>query len=185
MKGPKVHGNDLLAVGTAELPDHALLARYRQDGAYTDCYVVDIPGHRSHPECVDAFYTTRLFKVERFILAVLARRPSTDAQAQALAVGHIDRFAAWTVEDRTENQLLLRDFLGRTRSWLMSTTHDSGDGRMTRLYFGSAVVPVGRDRGGRAKFGVAFHALHGFHHVYSRALLRAAGVRLRGCEPGR
>jgi hypothetical protein len=72
---------------------------------------------------------------------------------------------------------LLCDFLGRTRSWLMS---GAGDGdSSTRLYFGSAVVPNGVDESGKKHFGFGFHALMGFHKLYSRALLRSAASRLK------
>jgi hypothetical protein len=49
--------------------------------------------------------------------------------------------------------------------------------RGTRLYFGSAVVPV--VSAGKASPGVAFGALLGFHKVYSRLLLHAARSRLK------
>ena len=48
----------------------------------------------------------------------------------------------------------------------------------TRLYFGSAVVPV-RDRvSGQPRMGFVFQALLGFHKLYSRVLLGAARSRL-------
>ncbi|HET9483682.1 MAG TPA: hypothetical protein VFO79_06985, partial [Xanthomonadales bacterium] len=99
------------------------------------------------------------------------------AQAAALASGRADAFAAWSVEGRTDDQLLLCDLHGRTRSWLMSAPLDGG----TRLYFGSAVVPVaGRD--GRATLGTGYRALLGFHRIYSRVLLRSARARLERSE---
>jgi len=161
-----------------ELPREALLGKYKQNGAYTDCYFIDIPRAVSQAEYVEAFYTTKLFKVERFILALLAQRPSTDAQAKLLALDEAKSFAAWSVEGRTPDQLLLCDFLGSTRSWLMSAVSNDGDSSTTRLYFGSAVVPKVDRVTGRASFGVAFHMLSGFHRIYSRALLRSACSRL-------
>jgi hypothetical protein len=157
------------------LPAHALLSRYGGDRGYADCYVATVARRVTQAEYVEAFYTTRLFKLERWILAVLAARPSTDPQAGELARAERDRFAAWTVEDRTADQLLLADALGGTRSWLSSEPQEGGG---TRLFFGSAVVP--RRRGGSAKprMGLLFHALLGFHRLYSRALLRAARQRL-------
>jgi hypothetical protein len=166
------------SIRAGELPGGALLGAYRGGGAYADCFIVDVPRHVTQAEYVNAFYTTALFKVERTLLAWFAARPSSDAQARALADGTSNAFAAWTVEGREADQLLLRDFLGRTRSWLMSAPSGPGAPRATRLYFGSAVVSAGRGRTGRARMGWAFHALLGFHKMYSRALLRAAVRRL-------
>ena len=169
------------AVAEHPLPGHALLARYGGEQGYADCYVATVPRPVSQAEYVEAFYTTGLFKVERRILAVLARRPSTDAQAGELARGLRDRFAAWTVEDRGPDQLLLADAVGGTRSWLMTEPDGRGG---TRLYFGSAVVPRRRSDGSaRPRMGFLFHALLGFHKRYSRALLSAAGARLQGSRP--
>ncbi len=160
-----------------DLPQRALLGKYRRQGAYTDCYSVVMPRAISYAEYVEAFYTTPLFKVERFILATLVSKSSTDIQAKQLASGEVEAFAAWSVEERAENQLLLCDFLGRTRSWLMTDAEQSNSGN-TRLYFGSAVVPELNAKTGQASFGFAFHALQGFHRHYSRALLRSAVSRL-------
>src|SRR5262245_17998590 len=125
------------------VPAHALLARYSMDGNYTDCYRTEIPRQIALAEFVFAFYTTFVFKLERYILRWTVDKPSTDAEARQLADRAIDRFAAWQVEDRSEHELLMCDFVGRTRSWLRveSMNTDSGS-RRTRLYFGSAVVPI-------------------------------------------
>lgn len=161
-----------------ELPQQALLSKYKQQGAYTDCYSIVVPRAVAHSEYIEAFYTTPLFKVERFILAALVSRPSTDLGAKQLAAGEVETFAAWSVEGKAENQLLLCDFLGRTRSWLMTEASEKGTPASTRLYFGSAVVPQRASKTGRANFGFGFHALLGFHRLYSRALLRSAVCRL-------
>jgi hypothetical protein len=160
-------------IAPCPLPAGALLGRYRDIGAYTDCYGVTVPGDVAHARFVEAFYTTWLFKLERAVL-VLVGKPSTDAQARALAHGEAEAFAAWRVEARAPAQLLLCDYRRRTRSWLMREAVENG----TRLYFGSAVVPV-VDKDGRRSLGFAFRALLGFHRIYSRALLRAAIARLR------
>jgi hypothetical protein len=163
------------AITTSPLPEHALLARYAANGGYTDCYATDLPGSYSHAEFVAAFYTTWLFKLERAILKLLVAKPSTDDEAAQLARGGRDSFAAWTVEASAPNQLLLCDFLGNTRSWLMvEPRHDGG---VTRLYFGSAVVPRAVNDG-PPRLGFSFRALLGFHRRYSRALLAAARARL-------
>jgi hypothetical protein len=166
------------SIQLCELPQKALLGRYKQQDAYTDCYSVVVPRAISHSEFIEAFYTTPLFKAERFILATLASRPSTDLQAKQLASGEVEAFAAWSVEGRAENQLLLCDFLGRTRSWLMAVSGEQGNPPSTRLYFGSAVVPERDAKTGQAKYGPGFHAMLGFHRLYSRALLRSAVSRL-------
>lgn len=163
-------------VQRAELPNSALLLRYQREGTHTDCYVLEVPDRVSHTDYVEAFYTTALFKTERWILAALVARPSTDAQARQLAAGELDRFAAWNVEARDENQLLMCDFQGRTRSWLM--TAPGAMPGSTRLYFGSAVVPVIDRHTGESRLGAGYSALLGFHKLYSRALLRAASRRL-------
>lgn len=161
-----------------ELPEAALLRRYQRDGAFADCYVTVIARRASHAEFVEAFYTTALFKVERTILARLVSKPSTDADVRQLADGTRDSFAAWNVEARSPDQLLLSDFRGRTRSWLMVACEASGTApQHTNLYFGSAVVPaIGKS--GTPSLGPVFSLLLGFHTLYSRALLSAARSRL-------
>ncbi|NGY05738.1 DUF2867 domain-containing protein [Solimonas terrae] len=148
-----------------------MLDACRRQGHYTDCYTTRIPGTISQAEYVEAFYTTALFKLERRLLRWLAAAPSSDDEARALARAERNRFAAWQVEARSPDQLLLA--AGRTKSWLMVRPQ----GGTTRLYFGSAVVP-GRSRAGRSGLGPTFAALLGFHKLYSRALLRAARRRL-------
>jgi hypothetical protein len=174
------------SVHPAELPAGALLQNCRAAGAYADCYVCDVEGVVSHAAFVEAFYTTRLFKLERFILRWLARRPATDADARRLAEGTADGFSAWRVEGRSTNQLLLADFTGHTKSWLMvAPVPDDGGHQCTRLHFGSAVVPR-RSRGAHEKpsMGFAFHALLGFHRLYSRLLLTAARSRVMRLQRG-
>lgn len=162
---------------SCELPNHALLTRYRQSGAYADCYAAEIAGSVSHAEYVEAFYTTPVFRLERLILRWLVARPSTDAEARQLAWGELDTFAAWSVEARAVNQLLLCDFRGRTRSWLMVEALP-GAPPGTRLYFGSAVVPARNSDAARTGPGFVFGALLGFHRLYSRILLKSAIFRL-------
>ena len=164
------------AVRPTELPAQALLRRYLRDGHYADCYAVDLPVAVSQADFIEAFYTTPLFKLERAVLAAAAGKPSTYDEARALARGERDAFAAWTVEDRSDTQLLLADFMGRTRSWLMAEADGHGG---ACLHFGSAIVPK-RDRDtGRTSIGTGFGLMLGFHKLYSRALLTAARNRLR------
>jgi hypothetical protein len=164
------------SIQSCELPANALLRRYLNEGTYADCYVIEVAGTVAHTAYVEAFYTTALFRLERLLLSWLVARPSTDAQVRELAAGTGAAFAAWNVEARDLNQLLLSDFRGRTRSWLMSST--AADNQSTRLFFGSAVVPVISRRSGEAKMGAAFRVLLGFHKLYSQLLLRAAVARL-------
>ena len=168
----------MFGIQSCPLPEVALLDRYRRDGAFTDCYAVDMPGSISHARYVAAFYTTAVFKLERLILQWAVSMPSTDAQALQLAAGEIDSFAAWRVESRCDKQLLLCDFQGRTRSWLMVAQATTRIGAGTRLYFGSAVVPVERSGAGKPKLGPVFQALLGFHRIYSQVLLSAAKSQL-------
>lgn len=168
----------MISIQACELPAESLLLTYREAGAYTDCYFTDVARPVSHAEYVEAFYTTAVFKLERLILAWFVSRPSTDQQAKALAAGELSSFAAWSVEGRNANQLLLCDFQSRTRSWLMTVPAANGNSGSTRLYFGSAVVPVMNRRTGQASMGFAFRALLGFHKVYSRVLLRATISRI-------
>lgn len=164
------------------LPERAFLRKYAQEkGAFTDCYFVDLPGEVSQQDYISAFYRSRVFRAERVLLGLLARRPASDADAERLGRGDTSRFSVWDVEARAADQLLLREFTGATRSWLMSETLASASGPVTRLYFGSAAIPCRASASGEPKFGRVFHALMGFHRSYSRALLGSArAVLLRG-----
>lgn len=159
------------------MPAKAFLRDYQVDGTYADCYALELPRTVSQAEYVEAFYTTPLFKLERALLRWLVARPSTDADARELAAGRSQRFAAWSVERQDAEQLLLRDFRGRTRSWLMAAPAEAPGS--TRLHFGSAVVPVRDAASGRLSLGAPFQALLGFHKLYSRLLLAAAARRLQ------
>ena len=128
----------------------------------------------SQADYVAAFYTTWLFKLERVILAALVNKPSTDDEARVLARGERDGFAAWSVEGRVGNQLLMCDYQSRTRSWLMVEPGAAS----TRLYFGSGIVPRIDRETGEKRMGPGFRALLGFHTMYSRALLAVARNRL-------
>lgn len=163
-------------VRNAEVPDGSLLARYVAAGAYADCYVAEMPIVVTHAQFVEAFYTTALFKLERLLLRLFLASPSTDAQARQLSEGKVSSFAAWSVEARADNQLVLS--AGRTRSWLMVTPSRDPLSVGTQLFFGSAVVPPRASSGTGRGLGFAFTALLGFHRMYSRALLWSAQARL-------
>lgn len=172
------------------IPDNALHAYYAASGGHADCYAAVIPrrardkrGGVSLADFVLAFYTSPLFRLERWILALVLGKTSTDAEAKAVAVGEAPfdrpgakgrdtaRFAAWTVEARSESQLVMCDYQGRTRSWFMVQP-----GEPTRVYFGTAIAA---GRGGRTPF--AFRLLMPVHRLYSRALLWSA---VRGLRAG-
>lgn len=161
-----------------ELPEQALLAAHARRGAYTDCFALTVPGRVDLALLVEAFLTGRLFRLERQVLAWGLRLPSTDEQARAIALGQGQRFAAWQVEARTADELLLD--AGQTRLWLSVQAHE-GPSPTTTLRMGSAVLP--RRAGGG--FGPLFHALKGLHVVYSRHLLAGAARRLAALQAAR
>jgi hypothetical protein len=163
-----------MSIHQASLPPRSLLANQANSNDHLDCFAVVIPGNVTLEAYVAAFYTTWLFKLERFILR-LAGQPSTDAQALALARGERQEFAFWKQEARDGQELLMRDLSGVTCSWLMVDPTGSG----TRLYFGSGVRA--RQTVGQASSGLAwsYRALMGLHMLYSRALLATAARRIQ------
>jgi len=161
-------------VEACSIPEQGLLRRYANAHDFVDCYVVGVDRSVSLEQFVFAFYTTWLFKLERFVLRLVSK-PSTDAHAQQLAAGSSDRFSAWDVEARAPEQLLMRDFRGNTRSWFMIAKC----GGATRLYFGSAVIARTSTPQRRPVLGKRFRMLLAFHRLYSRLLLSAAEARLR------
>lgn len=146
-------------------------------GCYTDSYQTILPHQITLSEFVTAFYTTPLFKLERIILKYAASKPSTDSDIERLLQGSQQKFAAWSVEAQTENQLLMCDFHHRTRSWFMTLPEMVDNKPATRLLFGSAVTPI-KSNNGEATLGKGFTALIGFHKLYSRALLYSASKAL-------
>ncbi len=159
------------------LPSNALSAAYKEQGAFVDCYYIDIATDISLAEYIQAFYTTAIFKLERSLLSLATFKRTKDDEAVKLSLGESDTYSIWTVEGREDNQVMLRDFTGNTRSWLM-VEKASGSEMNTRLYFGSVVVPKSKAENGQASFGVLFNLLSKFHQVYSKALLTAAYKRL-------
>jgi len=168
----------MTSISPCQLPTTALLRRYGGEQAYSDCFVTEVNRTVALAPYVEAFYTTALFKVERFLLRWFASLPSTDLDASQLAEGSTQAFSAWRVEDRTTDQLLLSDVTGRTRSWLMVAPPEHVAGKGTRLFFGSAVLLFENPRSGEREMGFRFRALLGFHNLYSRLLLSAARARL-------
>lgn len=154
------------------VPRDGLLSKYASDpDVYTDCFEVMHPLAVDLPTFIEAFYTTRLFRLERLVLRFALGRSIHDSEVSALAREDAAGFAAWRVEDRAPGQILLCDLSGATRSWLAVAPKQGG---ATRLLFGSAVVP----RKGQ-KLGLAFRLFLPIHRIYARALLRTAEWRLR------
>lgn len=153
------------------VPDASLLGAYARRGAFTDCYATSVPAAITLPEFIEAFYTTRLFKLERWLLATALNVRSSDEQALELAQSKSEQFSAWKVESRSNHEILLN--AAQTRSWL-GVRPQTSTVPTTTLLFGSAVVP--KRPGG--KFSPAFHMLVGFHRLYSRLLLAAASKRV-------
>ena len=83
-----------MSIRASDIPDESLLRRYRESGDYADCYTTSVAGSVTHAEFVTAFYTTWLFKLERWILTWAVGKPSTDVDAARVATGASDRFAA-------------------------------------------------------------------------------------------
>ena len=168
-----------MSIYRCSLPPDAFLQRYAGNVGYADCFRVDVPGAIGLGCYVETFYTTRLFKTERAILS-LAGHPSSDAEAALVAQGEASRFAAWHVEARADDQLLMCDVTGRTRSWFQVALNRDGD---TTLYFGSAVTSVKTGATGRKSMGLVFNLLLPVHILYSRALLAAAQRKIARSSP--
>ncbi|MBC7611019.1 MAG: hypothetical protein H7228_15860, partial [Polaromonas sp.] len=167
------------SVQPCEVPAHSLLSRYGGGAGFADCYVIEVAGVVTQAAFIEAFYTSALFKVERTLLQYLASKPATDGDAKQLAAGKASMFSAWSVESQSADELLLADFSGRTRSWLSVVPGaQRAPATSTLLYFGSAVLPIRRKGTTQSDMGWLFHALLGFHRLYSRLLLSAAGKRV-------
>lgn len=154
------------------LPAEVLLARYVSEGNYIDCFTADVPVAVAQADFVRVFYSSWAFRPERLLLKLVLGKGATATDVAELAAGKRTIFAAWSVEAQTADQLLLCDYQGLTRSWLMAAP--LGDGQSTRLHFGSAVVPRGRRLA-----GLTFRALTWFHRAYSQLLLSATVQRLK------
>ncbi len=158
-----------MQISEPDLPADALHAYHLDEPVtYTDCFACDIPQEVDLTSYIEAFYTTAIFRAERFVLRHLARSKTTDADVEALARGHAQHLAVWKVEARTSDQIVMD--AGRTKSWLHVAPLESG----TRLYFGSVVVPEPAKGLRPARLGPVFDTLLVPHKLYSRLLLGAA-----------
>lgn len=166
----------MTAVQPNPLPAGALLTAYRDAGDYTDCFITSVAGDVELPALISAFYSTWLFAMERFILKWVVKKPSTAQDILRLSTGEAEQFAAWSVETRHEDQLLLTDFRGHTRSWLMCRAAQE-PGR-TELLFGSAVVSPEHRRQLGQRRPDGYSVLMPVHRMYSVALLACARRKL-------
>jgi hypothetical protein len=141
---------------------------WRESG---DCFAVSVDRMIPLAAFVFAFYTSRVFRIERLILGLLAGAPSTDTEARRLADGSGTSFAIWRVGERTATQLLMCDRYERTRSWFRVVPLKDGK---TLLQFGSAVASNGGPRAAASARRTLFRLLLKFHVVYSQVLLNAA-----------
>jgi hypothetical protein len=178
----------MFSVTQDAVPDDSLLRTYRGGArpecwrGQGDCFAVRVDRSVSLADFVFAFYTSPVFRVERLILRLLARAPSTDAEARRLAEGAGMSFAVWRVGERTATQLLMCDRYERTRSWFRVVPLSEGK---TLLQFGSAVASrIGTRTATRARGWSLFRLLLKFHVVYSQVLLHASKRGVMSARPG-
>ena len=163
-------------------------------GAYIDCFCFMMPCVISFEEFVTAFYTSRLFKIERVILSIVVRKPSDDRQAIAIAQGRQKYFSAWSERARSPNELLMCDFQNQTCSFFKvvevpcSKSRESSENHYkdfstnapsSVLYFGTVLVPHKHSNGKLKEKPLFIRWLMPFHRLYSKALMRSAIKRLR------
>ena len=165
----------LFAASACDLPPEALLAAYAEDpDNYTDCFAVEVQGNVSLADFIAAFYTTWLFKLERWLLSFALGARATDQDARNLAEGQTERYSAWTVEARTDSQIVMCPVGEKTRSWFMVEPLDG----TTTLYFGSAVLGTKPGHRTSRTSALLIKLLLPFHRLYSLALLSAARRKL-------
>ena len=153
-----------MSIQMGEIPAQGLLGRYNLvEHAYTDCFKTQIDQSVSFEKYAHAFFTSPVFKLERVLIALTTGKKTTEKSVDDLISGQSNDFAVWQVEDRTDNQILMKVGDGQIRTWLMSE-QDEGH---TNMYFGSAILP----RNEKGDKGFLFHALLGFHKLYARTLL--------------
>ncbi len=171
----------MFSVRREAVAEDSLLRTYRGDtrperwGRYGDCFSLIAERRVSLTDFVFAFYTSPVFRIERFLLGAFAGAASSDTQAREVAEGSAAAFALWYVGERTATQLLMCDRYERTRSWFRVVPLDRD---RTLLQFGSAVAASRGSRSEGAALGLGFRLLMGFHILYSQALLHAAKVKI-------
>lgn len=159
-------------VRSGTIPTTSLLYEYETvKGGYCDCYVVDTQGDANLQNYISVFFETWIFKLELKLLSLFGLNRDRPDQVKQLAEGCVKTFAAWKVEGRTENDLLLAVGTGPIRTWLRVEAHSEN---AVRFYFGSALLPLRTDRNGHPRLDAISMVLLPFHKLYSRILLRAA-----------
>lgn len=171
----------MFSVSREEVSDDSLLRTFRGGShperwrTYVDCFCTRVADDVSLSDFVFAFYTSALFRIERWILRVTIGAASIDADARAVATGSAKTFAAWYVGERTADQLLMCDRYESTRSWFRVVPLNDGG---TLLQFGSGIAARASKNGGGMTISRGFRFLVGFHVVYSRLLLWQASRRV-------
>jgi hypothetical protein len=167
----------MLSIVQCPLADDALLRTYLGDvhpewwAGQGDCFCITVPGAVPLGDFVFAFYTAPVFRIERWLLSVIAGARSTDADARAVADGSGESFAVWRMVARTDTQLVMGDRYGRTRSWFRVVPANGGG---TVLQFGSAVASRRDGPGREPRPSLVFRLLLRFHVIYSQVLLWSA-----------
>ncbi|MFN5699870.1 MAG: hypothetical protein ACOVPA_20875 [Rubrivivax sp.] len=158
------------------IPEWSLLAPYAQQPHYADHFCVSVSAEVTIEQWAAAFFTSRAFRLERFLLNRFFPSKATDDTAYALGEGRSDVFSAWTVERRGPGQLLLKS--GITRTWLAAAPHEamtSSASGITALYLGSAVLGAYE----RSIAAWALRATLAPHRAYSQVLLHSGTKNLR------
>ena len=161
-------------VRVADPPELSLIIPYESmPGFYIDCFAVDLPTHCSLEAFLKAFYTSWIFRLERLILRLALRVPTSSDDLSAMLSGASDKFAVWIIEERQADQMIAKAVGGsnRTRSWFRVLSRDDGG---TRLFFGSVLEPEPSLEGAPPRLGLMFRAGIGAHRLYARVLLAAA-----------
>ena len=174
----------MFSVQTGEIPESGYLKPYRERSSwYTDCFFVDVQGQVCLSQFISAFFTTFLFRSERWVLGVFTSSPSSDQNVMDLASGVSDRLSLWRVEARDDQQLILSFGELGVRTWLMVEPHPE-IANVSRLYFGtgldfsSRVAPEMDSQSRERKVSVLFYPFLGFHRFYARLLLWSAKVKV-------
>lgn len=169
----------MFSVKIGTIPENGLLNSYdRQPGCYIDCFTVEIARTVTLFEYISVFFNTPVFRLERLLLGLFASKPSDEKALKDLASGIGTTFAGWKVESRNKDQLLMSVGSGPIRTWLMIESNLAKPD-VTRLYFGSGLVPVEQDSLGKPSIGLIYRLTLGFHKFYSRLLLWLAAKGLQ------
>src|SRR5271154_45861 len=103
----------MFSVTREPVPEDSLLRTYRGGarpwrwGKYGDCFSLIADREVSLSGFVFAFYSSWVFRPERWLLAAATRAPASDQEARAVADGSAATFAVWYVGERSATQLLM------------------------------------------------------------------------------